>query len=108
MNQPTAATPIACDMTTAADTGQERFLEYERLFITTDGHEVLWDASVIDDDIARDILEEFYGLPDNIATGLDGFENRLTQRGLRITANAAGTITEVRSAESAASRLPGL
>jgi hypothetical protein len=153
MNQPTAATPIACDMTTAADTGQERFLEYERLFtkalvgrertadgirfrlradegveawvrdlaarekaccafydfqITTDGHEVLWDASVIDDDIARDILEEFYGLPDNIATGLDGFENRLTQRGLRITANAAGTITEVRRAESAASRLPGL
>lgn len=143
MDQPTTKTPIACDMTTATDTGPERMLEYQRLFsqalvgrertaegirfrlradegveawvrdlaarekaccaffdfrVTTAGNEVQWDATVVDDDIARDILDEFYALPDNLADGLDGLENRLTQRGLHFVENPAGTVTEVRRA----------
>ena len=141
MDQPTTNTPIACDMTTATDTGPERFLEYERLFaqalvgrertaegirfrlradegieawvrdlaarekaccaffelrITSDEDEVRWDAAVVDDDMARDILDEFYALPDKLADGLDGFERRLTERGLQFIENPTGTITEVR------------
>ena len=148
---PTTTTPIACDMTTATDTGPERFLEYERLFaqafvgrertaegirfrlraddgieawvrdlaarekaccpffdfrITTDGDEVRWDATVVDDDIARDILDEFYALPEKFADGLDGFERRLTERGLQFIGNPAGTITEVRRAVDAESGKP--
>jgi hypothetical protein len=70
--------------------------------ITTDGVEVRWDATVIDDDIARAILDEFYELPDTVAEGVEGLENRLIERGLQITANHAGTVTEVGHATSGA------
>ena len=141
MDQPTSTTPIACDMTSAPDTGPERMMEYRRLFaqallgrertaegirfrfragdgieawvrdlaarekaccpffdfsVNTDGDEVHWDATVIDDDIARDILDEFYTLPDTVADGVEGLESRLGERGLHIEANPAGTVKQVR------------
>ncbi len=143
MDQPTTTTPIACDMTSAPDTGPERMREYGRLFaralvgrertaegirfrfragdgieawvrdlaarekaccpffdysITTDGDEVRWDATVIDDDIARAVLDEFYMLPATVADGVEGLEDRLSGRGLEIIANPAGTVKQVRHA----------
>ncbi len=71
------------------------FFDYS---ITTDGDEVHWDATVIDDDTARAILDEFYNLPDTVSDGVEGLENRLTERGLQITANPAGTVTELHRA----------
>ncbi len=68
------------------------FFDFE---VRTAGEEVLWDATVVDDDIARAILDEFYALPDTVADGVEGLENRLTERGLRIVADPAGTVTEV-------------
>ena len=50
--------------------------------ITRAGGEVLWDATVIDDPIARSVLDEFYALPDTIAQGVDELRDRFTQRGL--------------------------
>jgi hypothetical protein len=139
--------PIACDMTDAPDTAEERMAEYGRLFaqalagrewtdegvrlrlraddgieawvrdlaarekaccaffdfsITSDEDEVRWDAAVIDDDLARAILDEFYDLPDTVAKGVEGLENRLIERGLQITANHAGSVTEVRHATGGA------
>jgi hypothetical protein len=35
--------------------------------VTTRDEEVWWDAAVIDDDMARQILDEFYRLPDTLA-----------------------------------------
>ncbi len=35
--------------------------------VTADDREVWWDASVIDDDLARQMLSEFYRLPDTLA-----------------------------------------
>jgi hypothetical protein len=35
--------------------------------VTADDQEVRWDASVIDDDIARQMLAEFYRLPELLA-----------------------------------------
>jgi hypothetical protein len=35
--------------------------------VTTTEHEVIWDVSVIDDDMARLILADFYQLPDALA-----------------------------------------
>ncbi|GEM_PF-1297967 len=141
--QLTATTPIACDMTSAPDTADERMAEYGRLFaqaligrerttegirlrfragdgieawvrdlaarekaccpffdfsISTHGDEVYWYATVIDDDIARDILDEFYTLPDAVGGGVAGLENRLGERGLQVIANPAGTVTQVRHA----------
>jgi hypothetical protein len=70
--------------------------------VTSDEDEVHWDATVIDDDTARAILDEFYDLPDTVAKGVEGLENRLIERGLQITANHAGTVTEVRHATGCA------
>jgi hypothetical protein len=147
MDSPTTTTPIACDLTSARDTGAERMMEYQRLFaralvgrertaegirfrlraadgvetwvrdlaarekeccpffdfrVTSDGGEVHWDATVVDDDIARAVLDEFYALPDTVGEGLDGLERRLTGRGLEITTNPAGIVREVRHAAVAA------
>ena len=135
------ATPIACDMTDAPDTAEERMAEYGRLFaqhlagrertaegirfrlragdgvdawvrhlsarekaccpffdfaVATVGGEVHWDITVIDDDTARAVLEEFYHVPENVAGGVKGLEDRLTGRGFAITTNEDRTVTEVR------------
>jgi hypothetical protein len=63
--------------------------------IASDGTQVHWDASVVDDDIARAILDEFYDLPDTVADGVTGLEERLTQQGLQIV--SSGAVTEVTS-----------
>jgi hypothetical protein len=129
MDQPTASTPIACDMTSAPDTAAERMMEYRRLFAlalvgrehTAEGirfrfragdgiaawvrdlaarekaccpfvnyhidikdEEVHWNASVIDDDIARAVLDEFYTLPETVADGVEALEDRFRARGLQI------------------------
>lgn len=111
MDLPPNDTPVACDMSAASDTPEERLAEYDRLFaglvgrerteigirlrlraeagteewvrdlaarekaccpffgfeISTVGDEVHWDAAVIDNDAAREILEEFYELPERLA-----------------------------------------
>jgi hypothetical protein len=130
---PTTGVPIACDMTTATDTDDERVAEYQRLFaqalvgrertadgirfrfraadgveawvrdlaarekaccpffgydIATRGDEVHWDATVVDDEIARAVLDEFYDLPDKSADGVDGFLDRLGDRGLEVVTSA--------------------
>jgi hypothetical protein len=135
--------PIACDMTGAPDTPQERLDEYGRLFatalivqertaegvtmrlrrdvgidawvrdlaarekaccpffdfaVTTAGDEVVWHASVIDDPVAREILDEFARLPQTAATGVAALEDRLVAKGLTIHYDPEGPITEVRSA----------
>jgi len=125
---------IACDMTGAPDTPEERMAEYGRLlaaayagrertgdgirlrFRATDGietwvrdlaarekaccpffdfavtvadGEVRWDATVVDDDIARAILDEFCRLPETAGAGLPGLEDRLADRGLAVTRDGA-------------------
>jgi hypothetical protein len=52
--------------------------------IDTRGEEVHWNASVIDDDIARAVLDEFYTLPDTVAGGVEALEDRFSARGLQI------------------------
>ncbi len=63
--------------------------------ITTEGGEVRWHASVVDDDIAREILDEFYALPDTVAGGVAGLEDRLRERGMEVVVNPEGTVTHV-------------
>lgn len=139
---PTAgSTPIACDMTDAPDTGEERMAEYGRLFaqalvgrerttggirfrlragdgveawlrdlsarekaccpffdfdVAAVGDEVRWDVTVVDDDVARAVLDELYHLPETVADGMKGLEDRLTGRGFQMSTNPAGTVTGVR------------
>jgi hypothetical protein len=64
--------------------------------ITVAGDEVRWDVTVIDDDTARAVLDEFYALPANLSGSVEGLENRLRERGLEIVENEDGTVKEVR------------
>ena len=44
--------------------------------VTAHGDEVWWDASVVDDDTARQVLDEFYRLPDTLAASATGPRRR--------------------------------
>jgi hypothetical protein len=154
MDSPATITPIACDMTTASDTPEQRMQEYRQLFaqsfagrertadggvrlrlhahdgveawvrdlaarekaccaffdfaVSPVGDEVHWDATVVDDDIARLILDEFYDMPYRAADGVAALNARLGSHGLRFLQNPSGTVTEVRHAgdEGDVSRVP--
>ena len=65
--------------------------------VTTVGEEVRWDAAVIDDDLARAILDEFYALPDTLAHGFKGVYHRFARQArpasdqLNVAANMPGS-----------------
>jgi hypothetical protein len=56
------------------------------------GDEVWWDASVVDDDLARQILDEYYRLPDTIASGAAALFDRFTQQGLQVMIRDQGVL----------------
>jgi hypothetical protein len=58
--------------------------------ITVVGGEVLWDASVVDDDMARAILEEFHRLPDTLGEGAATLYDRMAAKGLRVYIDDGG------------------
>jgi hypothetical protein len=59
--------------------------------ITQVGGEVLWDAAVVDDERARAVLDEFYGLPDTAGKGVPALQDRLSKRGLQFVPDPAAT-----------------
>jgi hypothetical protein len=68
--------------------------------VTTAPGEVRWDVTVadgtvMDDDVARAIMDEFYNLPDTVGGGVAGMVGRLGEQGLAVSRNASGTVMEV-------------
>jgi hypothetical protein len=63
--------------------------------------EVVLDAAVIDDDVARAILEEFYRLPDTAADSLEASGTPFVWQGVQLSSDAAGTVHHVPSAGDA-------
>lgn len=59
--------------------------------VTRHGDELWWDSSVLDDDIARGILDEFYLLPDSVSEGVEGVHARFADQGLRVYIDSGGT-----------------
>jgi hypothetical protein len=59
--------------------------------VTTVGTQVRWAASVVDDDIARAVLDELYALPDTAGTGVDVVRDRFTGQGLRFVSEPSRT-----------------
>lgn len=47
--------------------------------------EVRWDITVVDDDMARAVLDEFYRVPEATAADWQGMQRRLTDLGFTIT-----------------------
>jgi hypothetical protein len=52
--------------------------------ITSRGDEVWLDASVVDDELARQILDEYYRLPDSLAEGAEALFERFSRTGLEV------------------------
>ena len=61
--------------------------------ITRHGSEIWWDASVVDNDTARTILEELYQLPDTASEGIAGLHERSMQQGLQVVIEGDGITT---------------
>jgi hypothetical protein len=80
-----------------------QFLDFT---VTTAPGEVRWDVTVadgtvMDDDMARTIMDEFYNLPDTVGGGVAGMVGRLCEQGLAVSRNASGTVMEVQNATGA-------
>lgn len=58
--------------------------------VATVGDEVVWDGRVVDDDTAREILDEFYQLPETAGLGPDTLMARYAQRGLTFVTDEVG------------------
>jgi hypothetical protein len=67
--------------------------------ITVHGDEVWWDASVVGDDVARQILDEYYHLPDTLAEGAAALFNRFSRQGLQIMIRDQGELRPATPAE---------
>jgi len=48
------------------------------------GDELWWEVSVVDDDMARQVLDQFFCLPDSVAEGNEALQARLADLGLPI------------------------
>jgi hypothetical protein len=68
--------------------------------ISATGGEVRWEIGLVDgvaaddEDAARAMLDEFYDAPDNVAGGVVGMTERLSDRGIAITTNESGTVMQ--------------
>lgn len=67
--------------------------------VTKHGEEIWWDASVIDDAIARQILDEFYSLPETVTEGVHALHSRMVDKGLDVVTNDRGTARLVAEGE---------
>lgn len=59
--------------------------------VTETGDEVIWDASVVDDPIAREILDEYYLLPDTVTDDPKVLFDRFADKGLTVVLDDHGT-----------------
>ena len=58
--------------------------------VTVVGGEVWWDTTVIDDGIARAVLEEWFNLPETIAGSVEELRDRMVASGLHFTSDPVG------------------
>jgi len=67
--------------------------------ISVHDDEIWWDMTVVDDDLARQVLEEFYRLPDSLDEGADALLERFTGQGLQVMINEHGELRPATTAE---------
>ena len=67
--------------------------------VTLAGEHLLWDASTIDDPVARGVLDLFYDLPGNRSTDVAAMHSRLEQIGLPVVISEGAVTRSATSAE---------
>ncbi len=63
------------------------------------GEEITWDASVVDDPIARQILDEYYALPDTLDASTTELFDRFADKGLEIVIDDDGIMRPATTAD---------
>lgn len=63
------------------------------------GDEITWDASVVDDPIARQILDEYYALPDTLTGSVAELFDRFADKGLEIVVDDEGIMRPATNAD---------
>jgi hypothetical protein len=58
--------------------------------ITEHDDEITWDASVVDDPMARIVLDEYYELPETAPESVEALHERFAERGLTIVIDDNG------------------
>jgi hypothetical protein len=61
--------------------------------------EITWDASVVDDPIARKILDEYYALPDSLSGSTTELFERFARQGLEIVTDDNGVMRPATAAD---------
>jgi hypothetical protein len=61
--------------------------------------EITWDSSVVDDPIARQILDEYYALPDTLTGDAATLHRRFADNGLTVVIDDDGTTRPATDAE---------
>lgn len=72
------------------------FFDFE---IAERGDEITWDASVVDDPIARQILDEYYALPDTLDASTAELFDRFSRQGLEIVIDDGGVMRPATNAD---------
>lgn len=67
--------------------------------ISEHGDEITWDATVVDDPIARQILDEYYALPDTLDTSVADLFERFAGNGLQIVIDDDGVMRPATEAD---------
>jgi hypothetical protein len=67
--------------------------------ITVCGDEVWWDSTVVDDPIARKILDQMYALPETVGDGVPALFDRFAEPGLVIITKDNGVVRPATRAE---------
>ena len=62
--------------------------------VATIGDEVVWDGRVIDDEIARALLDEFYVLPETVGLGAGALYDRYAERGLTFLTDGVAAVPD--------------
>ena len=63
------------------------------------GEEITWVASVVDDPIARQILDEYYALPDTLDASATALFDRFAENGLEIVIDDDGIMRPASNAD---------
>jgi hypothetical protein len=67
--------------------------------VTVHDDEVWWDASVVDDDVARRVLDEFSRLPETVTDGSTALLERFSAQGLHLMIDDGGASRPATTAE---------
>jgi len=63
------------------------------------GDDILWDASVVNDPVARRILDEYYALPETLTDSVAGLFDRFAEKGLEIVVEDNGVMRPASDAD---------